>query len=136
VLGEILFGLGSVTGLGFHDGVPNIAPRLVFVEAGLSAVVGDGVDEGGRQVQQLDDTHLLPLLTWCEVDDDVMCTFDDIDRPVATGKLIAGVLDVSKQSALRRLEEFGKGGELNGGKSVREPSYGGQWTIRNSTKFK
>jgi hypothetical protein len=33
--------------LGFRDGIPHVASRLVIVKVRLSAVVGDDVDEGG-----------------------------------------------------------------------------------------
>jgi len=38
--------------------------------------------------------------------DNVLAVFDDVDKPVATAKLLAGLLDVSKQSVLRRLNEL------------------------------
>jgi Mn-dependent DtxR family transcriptional regulator len=44
--------------------------------------------------------------------DDVLAAFDEVDKPVATGKLIAEMLDVSQQSALRRLEELEEDGRV------------------------
>ena len=44
--------------------------------------------------------------------DDVLTAFDDVDKPVATGKLLAEMLDVSKQSVLRRLQELEEEGRV------------------------
>ena len=38
--------------------------------------------------------------------EDVLAAFDDVEKPVATATLFAEMLDVSKQSALRRLQEL------------------------------
>jgi len=38
--------------------------------------------------------------------DDVLAAFDEIDAPVATGREIARLLDVSQQTVLRRLAEL------------------------------
>jgi hypothetical protein len=58
----------AVANLGFRDGIPHIASRLVVMEIGLSSVVGDDVDEGGCRVQQLDQTHFLPLCIRSEME--------------------------------------------------------------------
>jgi len=44
--------------------------------------------------------------------EDVLTAFGDVDKPVATGKLLAERLDVSKQSALRRLQELEEEGRV------------------------
>ena len=44
--------------------------------------------------------------------DDVLTAFEDVDKPVATGKLLAEMLDVSKQSVLRRLQELEEEGRV------------------------
>jgi CTP-dependent riboflavin kinase len=38
--------------------------------------------------------------------DEVLDAFDDVEKPVATGKLLSELLDCSKQSVLRRLDEL------------------------------
>jgi len=44
--------------------------------------------------------------------EDVLAAFEDVDKPVATGKLLAEMLDVSKQSVLRRLQELEEEGRV------------------------
>jgi Mn-dependent DtxR family transcriptional regulator len=44
--------------------------------------------------------------------EDVIAAFDDVDKPVATGTLLAELLDVSKQSVLRRLQELEEQGRV------------------------
>lgn len=43
---------------------------------------------------------------------DVLTAFDDVDKPVATATLIAGMLGVSKQSVLRRFQELEEQGRV------------------------
>jgi hypothetical protein len=44
--------------------------------------------------------------------EDVLTAFNDVDKPVATGTLLAEILDVSKQSVLRRLHELEEEGRV------------------------
>ena len=44
--------------------------------------------------------------------EDVVSAFDDVDKLVATGALLAEMLDVSKQSVLRRLQELEEEGRV------------------------
>ena len=44
--------------------------------------------------------------------EDVLTAFDDVDKPVATATLLAELLDVSKQSVLRRLQELEEQGRM------------------------
>jgi DNA-binding MarR family transcriptional regulator len=44
--------------------------------------------------------------------EDVLTAFNDVDKPVATGTLLAEMLDVSKQSVLRRLQELEEKGRV------------------------
>jgi len=42
--------------------------------------------------------------------DEVLEAFDEVDKPVATGKLLSEQVDESKTSVLRRLEELEEDG--------------------------
>ena len=50
-----------------------------------------------------------PREVTCE---DVVSAFDNVEKPVATGKLLAELLDVSRQSVLRRLQELEEDGRV------------------------
>lgn len=65
--------------------------------------------EGRIQYSMAKDGIGRPRDVTCE---DVLTAFDDVDKPVATGKLLAEMLDVSKQSVLRRLQELEKEGRV------------------------
>ena len=65
--------------------------------------------EGWIQYYMAKDGIGRPRDVTCE---DVLTAFDDVDKPVATGKLLAEMLDVSKQSVLRRLQELEEEGRV------------------------
>jgi DNA-binding MarR family transcriptional regulator len=75
--------------------------------------------EGWIQYDMAKDGIGRPRDVTCE---DVLAAFGDIDKPVATGTLLAEMLDVSKQSVLRRLQELEKKGIVErwkvGGRAV------------------
>ena len=50
-----------------------------------------------------------PREVTCE---DVLTAFADVDKPIATGNLLAEMLEVSKQSVLRWLQELEEQGHV------------------------
>ncbi len=54
----------------------------------------------------------MAVVLWEVTCEDMLRAFDGVDKPVATGTLLAEMLDVSKQSVLRRLQELEEEGQV------------------------